>query len=295
MIVDALIVGGGPAGLVAAVYLARFRRSVAVFDGGTARVSLIPISHNCPGFPDGIGGPALLQRLRAQAQRYGATLVDTRVDRLERLSDGSFVAETATDSITARRVVLATGVTDIEPELPNLRDAIGQGLVRHCPVCDGYEVIGERVAVLGKGKKGVDEAHFIRHFTDHVTLFSVGSDDITEEARRGLAERGIQLVEAKITEVHREGQAIVGLHTDDGVLHRFQTLYSSLGSVAHCTLARDVGVECAPSGMIHTDTHQCTSVDGVYACGDIVHDALNQIAVAYGHAAIAATSIHNSL
>jgi thioredoxin reductase (NADPH) len=295
MIVDALIVGGGPAGLVAAVYLARFRRSVAVFDAGTARASLIPISHNCPGFPDGIAGPALLQRLRAQAQRYGATLFDTRIDHLERESDGTFTARTAADAITARRVVLATGVTDIEPELPNLRDAIHQGLVRHCPICDGFEVIGKRVAVLGEGSKGVDEAHFIRHFTEQLTLFSVGSRDITEEERRGLAERGIQLVEAKITDVQREGQAIVGLRTDDGALHRFQTLYSSLGSVAHCTLAHEVGVACAASGMIPTDAHQRTSVEGVYACGDIVHDSLNQIAVAYGHAAIAATSIHNSL
>jgi thioredoxin reductase (NADPH) len=295
MIVDALIVGGGPAGLVAAVYLARFRRSVAVFDAGPGRASLIPTSHNCPGFPDGIAGPALLQRLRAQAERYGATLIDTRVDRLELATDCTFLAQTAADAVAARRVVLATGVVDIEPELPNLRDAIRQGLVRHCPICDGFEVIGEHVAVLGQGTKGVDEARFIRQFTDHLTLFSLGSESISDDERRDLAERGIALVEAKITEVHREARAIVGLRTDDGVLHRFQTLYSSLGSVAHCTLAHDVGVECTTSGMIRTDAHQRTSVDGVYACGDIVHDSLNQIAVAYGHAAIAATSIHNSL
>src|SRR5690242_6909142 len=138
MIVDALIVGGGPAGLVAAIYLARFRRKVLVADSGGGRASLIPTSHNYPGFPDGIAGKDLLQRLRAQAQRYGATIVDTRIDRLKHAGDGTFIAKDPTQSFRAHRIVLATGVTDIEPELPNLRDAIRQGLIRHCPICDGY-------------------------------------------------------------------------------------------------------------------------------------------------------------
>ncbi|HEY3564369.1 MAG TPA: NAD(P)/FAD-dependent oxidoreductase [Casimicrobiaceae bacterium] len=295
MIVDALIVGGGPAGLVAAIYLARFRRKVLVADSGGGRASLIPRSHNYPGFPDGIAGKDLLQRLREQAQRYGATIVDTRIDHLERAGDGAFVANDATQSFRARAVVLATGVTDIEPELPNLRDAIRQGLIRHCPICDGYEVIGQRVAVIGGGPKGVDEAHFIRHFSDDITLFSLGPAGIDEREREGLAARGIGLVEAKVTEVQREGQAIVGLRTEDGRDSRFDTLYSTLGSVVHCTLAHQLGVDCADDGTIRTDRHLRTSIEDVYACGDIVHETLNQISVAAGQAAIAATAIHNSL
>jgi len=295
MIVDALIVGGGPAGLVAAIYLARFRRNVLVADAGGGRASLIPVSHNCPGFPDGIAGKDLLQRLRDQAQRYGATIVDARIDRLEHAEDGSFVAKDATQSFRARRIVLATGVVDIEPELPNLRDAIRQGLVRHCPICDGYEVIGQRVAVIGRGTKGVEEAHFIRHFSDDLTLFSLGPAGIDDREREGLAARGIALVETNVTEVQREGQAIVGLRTEDGRDFRFETLYSTLGSLVHCALAHQLGVQCADDGTIQTDRHLRTSLEGVYACGDIVHETLNQIAVAAGQAAIAATAIHNSL
>jgi thioredoxin reductase (NADPH) len=295
MIVDALIVGGGPAGLVAAVYLARFRRKVLVADSGGGRASLIPISHNYPGFPDGIAGTDLLQRLRTQAQRYGATIVDTRIDRIEHAGDGAFIAKDATQSFRAHRVVLATGVTDIEPELPNLRDAIRQGLIRHCPICDGYEVIGQRIAVIGSGTKGVAEAHFIRHFSDELTLFSLGRAGIDEREREGLAARGIAVVEAKVTELQREGQAIVGLRTEDGRDFRFDTLYSALGSVAHCALAHQLGVDCADDGTIRTDRHLRTSIEGVYACGDIVHETLNQISVAAGQAAIAATAIHNSL
>lgn len=129
--------------------------------------------------------------------------------------------------------MLATGVVDIEPPLPNLRDAIRDGLARHCPICDGYEVRGRRVAVLGQGSKGVREARFIRHFTDALTLFSLASDGISDAGRAELAAAGIALVEVPIP--------------------------------------------------------------GVYACGDIVHDSLDQIAVAAGHAAIAATAIDNSL
>jgi len=295
MVLDTLIVGGGPAGLVAAVYLARFRREVVVIDAKASRASLIPRSHNCPGFPEGISGVDLLQRLRDQATRYGARIVGDFVDRAERSEQGGYLAHCATQTLAARTLVLATGVVDIEPELPNLRDAIRQGLIRHCPICDGYEVEGDRVAVIGRGSKGVREARFIRHFTGSLTLFSLGAAGISDDERRELEEAGIDLIESAVTEVHREERAIVGLQTADGRDHRFDTLYSSLGTLCHCALAHDLGVRCAEDGSILTDRHQRTSVHGVYACGDVVHDTLSQIAVAFGQAAIAATAIHNSL
>ena len=295
MKLDALIVGGGPAGLVAAVYLARFRRSVVVVDANTSRASLIPRSHNCPGFPEGIGGNELLGRLRDQARRYGAQIIEDHVDAVERVADDGFVARCATRSFESQALVLATGVVDIEPELPNLRDAIRQGLIRHCPICDGYEAHGQRVAVIGRGSKGVREARFIRHFTDTLTLFSLGSAGISEAERRELEEARIALVEWPVTDVHREDRAIVGLRTADGRDHRFDTLYSSLGTHCHCALAQALGADCAEEGTIVTDRHQRTSLPNVYACGDIVHESLNQIAVAAGHGSIAATAIHNGL
>lgn len=295
MVVDALIVGGGPAGLVTAIYLSRFRRSVVVVDAKASRASLIPMSHNYPGFPEGISGNDLLERLREQACRYGAAIVDDWVDAIARDADGSFAAKCATRAFAARALVFATGVVDIEPELPNLRDAIQQGLIRHCPICDGYEVVGERVAVIGRGSKGIHEALFIRHFSDAVMLFSLGPAGVSDDERRVLEDRGIELVEATVTDVRREGRAIVGLQTAHGHVHRFDTLYSALGSTAHGALAQQLGVACATDGTICTDRHQRTSLPGVYACGDIVHESLNQIAVGAGHAAVAATAIHNVL
>jgi thioredoxin reductase (NADPH) len=295
MDVDALIVGGGPGGLVAAVYLARFRRTVVVVDAGSGRASLIPRSHNFPGFPDGIRGTELLERLRAQAVRYGAQIVAGRVEAVERIADGAFAVQSTAAPIEARMVVLATGVVDVEPDLPNLRDVIRRGLVRHCPICDGFEIDGQRVAIIGAGAKGAREALFIRHFSDDVTLFTLGGDAQSDEDRAALQAAGIRIVEEPLTEVAVEHDAIVGLQTIDGRAHRFDTLYSALGCIPNATIAAALDVERGGDGMIVTDSHLRTSVANVYACGDIVHDSLNQIAVAAGHAAIAATDIHNAL
>lgn len=295
MDVDALIVGGGPAGLVAAVYLARFRRTVLVVDAGAGRASLIPRSHNFPGFPDGIRGTELLERLRAQALRYGAQIVEGRVEAVERVADGAFAVQSTAAAIEARMLVLATGVVDVEPDLPNLRNVIRRGLVRHCPICDGFEIDGQRVAIIGAGARGAREALFIRHFSDDVTLFTLGGDAQSDADRAALQAAGIRVVEEPLAEVHVEHDAIVGLQTIDGRAHRFDTLYSALGCIPNATIAAALDVERADDGMIVTDSHQRTSVANVYACGDIVHDSLNQIAVAAGHAAIAATDIHNAL
>src|SRR6185437_15033512 len=119
---------------------------------------------------------------------YGARIVGDFVDRAERSEQGGYLAHCATQTLAARTLVLATGVVDIEPELPNLRDAIRQGLIRHCPICDGYEVQGNRVAVIGRGSKGVREARFIRHFTGSLTLFSLGAAGISDDERRELEE-----------------------------------------------------------------------------------------------------------
>jgi len=292
--VDSLVVGGGPAGLMAAVYLGRFRRSVIVVDGRASRASLIARSHNYPGFPDGIAGNDLLSRLRAQALRYDATIIESTVDSIVRLQSGGFATVCGSRPLAARTVVLATGVVDIEPELPNLRDAVRRGLIRHCPICDGFEVIDQRVAVIGTGEKGVREALFIRRFTADLTLFTLGAG-VTDDDRRDLAAAGIALVDAAVTDVHIERDRLVGLRAADGCTHRFDTLYSALGALPNARVAARLGVQCADDGTILTDAHQRTSVPGVYACGDVVHASLNQITVATAHAAIAATAVHNSL
>lgn len=297
---DCLIIGGGPAGLIAAIYLARYRRRIMLIDAGQSRASLIPTSHNFPGFPDGIGGDALLERLRAQAARYGVRITSGEVEKLERHEENGFAAQYRSDEMEgeaeASFVMLATGVIDIEPELPGLTDAIRQGLIRHCPICDGYEVIDQKVAVIGHGEKLLREALFIRHYTDNLTVFSLGRDiGLGDAEHEELRERNIRVIDEPISEVFLDNGKIAALRGHSGKSHEFDTLYSALGTMVRSKLALDLGAECDEMGDLIVDSRRMqTSVPGLYAAGDVVN-GLNQISVAAGHAAIAATSIHHGL
>ena len=160
---DCLVIGGGPAGLTAAIYLGRFQRRVLVVDKGWSRAEWITKSHNLPGFPDGVAGPILLGNLRAQARLYGATLETGAVDSLQRDNDDApFTAKAGASTLTARTVLLATGVIENKPPVPHLADAVKGGLIRTCPICDGYESRGKRIAVLGNGEHAAAEALYLR-------------------------------------------------------------------------------------------------------------------------------------
>lgn len=292
--VDCLIVGAGPAGLTAAMYLARFRRRIALYGAGHSRASYIPRTRNYPGFPDGISGEELLGRLREQARRYGAEVRDARVESLRR-EDGAFLASAGGETIRAATVLIATGVVDEKPEMPGLREAIACGCIRLCPVCDGHEVIGSRVAVYGPVNEAAGHAVFMRTFTDAVTLLVPKGTGVAPEAELGrLRAAGVTLLDSPVAQIRMtpEGEAAVRLA--DGSEHVFTTLYPTLGARRLAELATGLGARCDDEGDIVVDRHQQTSVPGLYAAGDVVA-ALNQLSVAVGHAAIAATAIHNSL
>lgn len=292
---DCLIVGGGPAGMTAAIYLARFRRRFVVVDAAKSRCTWIPLSHNHAGFPDGIGGVELLMRMQKQAERYGAEVRHGTVEELERMEDGRFRAGYEGGEILAKTVILATGVIDEEPLLPNLYQAVQQGLIRHCPICDGFEVIGQNVGVIGHGKQGLSEALFIRTFTPNLTLLTLGEPmDLEPDDRQRLAEAGIAVMEEPIVEVTVAGATITKLISKSGRVLVFDTLYSALGTAPRNELVRPFHGCLDETGRVLIRERQETSVDGLYAAGDIVA-GLNQISVAMGQAAIAATTIHNRL
>ncbi|ADL00447.1 NAD(P)/FAD-dependent oxidoreductase [Brevundimonas subvibrioides] len=290
--VDVLIVGAGPAGLTAATYLGRFRRSVLVADGGQPRASWIPLSHNMPGFPAGITGDAILTRMREQAQEYGAVIEPGRVEALSAV-DGGFEASLNGRTITARAVLMATGVVDNHPELPGVERAIERALIRICPICDGFEATDQRIAVIGDSDMGVREAAFMRSYSDRVTLIHTGPAEALTE-RAALERLGIQLVETAIENVRLEGDRVTALCWN-GEYSAFDTVYSALGTVANADLLSAIGARLSEEdGRVETDLHQRTSIDGLYAAGDVVR-GLNQIAVATAEAAVAATDIHNAL
>ena len=291
---DCLVIGAGPAGLTAAVYLARFRRAVTVVDGGSSRASWIPVSHNLVGFPEGLSGDALLGRLRVQATRYGAVIQPGTVSALSALPDG-FEATVSGASLHVPRVLLATGGLDVEPELPGVRNAVRRGLVRYCPICDAFEVIGQKVALIAFGRCRVREALLLRGYTADLTVLTLGrAMEMPDNERRTLHEAGIAIDETPVAALTVEGNRIAAWHMRDGTERRYDTIYSALGTRIRSGLALALGANADEDGALLVDRHQRTSVDRLYAAGDVV-SGLAQVSVASGHAAVAATAINRSL
>lgn len=291
---DCLIVGGGPAGLTAALYLARFHRRVMVVDKGEGRLRLVPRSHNLAGYPQGVAGADLLQEMRDQATRYGAELRHGEVTALRR-DGGDFVADTARGPIRARTVLLATGVVNLRPPLDEAThdDAVARGLLRYCPICDAYEQSGKRIAVLGGDRHGLAEAVFLRSYSQDIQLVALTGMTLDPGERAEARRAGIGVTESPVSSFDFQGDE-VRLGFADGSRQVFDTLYTALGTHTRNGLGVMLGTDLADEECFVTDGGQRTTVPGLYAAGDAV-EALDQISVAMGTAARAAVSIHNDL
>jgi thioredoxin reductase (NADPH) len=295
MAVDCLIVGAGPAGLTAGIYLQRFCREVVIVDAGCSRASLIPRSHNYPGFPEGIAGPELLSRLKEQLSRYGGKVLSGSVERIRKLGERDFLAEFNGQSIEARSVLLATGVKDVEPDIAGFQSVKEQGLMRYCPVCDGYEFAGKRIGIIGAGEHAIREARFLHTYSQQLTLIHVGDPDTLDKGlQHWLESQNIALVQDLCRQLRAEPNGPVHLEIQSGKTHTFDALYCALGSRVRSELAISLGAGHDQQDCLVVDDHLQTSISGLFAAGDVV-SSLDQLAVATGQAAIAATAIHNVL
>lgn len=287
---DALVIGGGPAGLAGALYLARFKRSVLVVEAGDSRAVRIPRSHNVAGFSEGVVGEELIASMRRQVQALGVHIVRARVERIEAAGD-AFRVLGPSGWTSARTILLATGASDVEPAIPDIQLALDQGALRYCPVCDGFEVSDRNVGVLCKAAEaGVSEALYLRHFTPLVSLFvTSASVKLDADQQRRLSEAGITLYREPATRLALvDGDVMV---STGGQQVRCDSLYSALGMKIHNELALALGADIDEDGYVLTDRHQETTVPGLYSAGDVAR-GLNQISVAIGAAATAASAMH---
>lgn len=273
---DAIIVGAGPAGLTAATYLGRFRRRVLILDGGRPRADWIPQSHNTPGFAAGVGGRQLLSDLSRQAELYGAQRRAARAVALSRKAKRFEVAlETAQGDLTAGRaivrarfVLLATGLVDRLPPLDRIEAAIRAAKVRVCPICDAYEAIDKAIAVLGDDDSGAREAAFLTTYSQRVTLLHLG-DPATLTGKKALDQHGVEVEPISLSDL-AVGPEAVTVRRGDQAQRTFDCLYLALGCEMQTRLAVDEGAAHDADGNLLVSAHQETSIEGLYAAGDIV-------------------------
>jgi thioredoxin reductase (NADPH) len=292
MSIDCVIIGAGPAGLTAAIYLARFRRSVCLIDAGQSRAALIPISHNFPGFPQGIAGTELLGRLREQARSFGVTVRRSQVTSLAK-QDSGFAIRFGDECVTTATVLLATGVEDLKMDIPDWEVATRSGVIRWCPICDGYEGTDQALGLISNAQDGYRHALFLRTYTRQLTLLlRPGGEPLSAEQRRHLEEAAVRVLTRPITAI-RSRAAGVAVDIGEESLP-FDALYPMVGCAPRVQLVDHWNPAKDANGVLRVDEHQLTSIPGLYAAGDVVHD-LNQMSVAAAHATTAATAIHNSL
>ncbi len=273
---DCVIIGAGPGGLSAAMELAAMQHAVKIFDTGAV-----------PPAP-GSDRARLLSRLQAEAIRHGVRIGSTVVHRIEKVVGGDFFCFSGNDAIRARTVLLALDCADAQPLPAGFRLAIRRGAIKQCPLCDGSEAAGKRIAVVGNDNRGVGEALYLNHFASSVALLTLGRPlRLAEQDRTALREAGIPTLQDAIVRVNADQGGNASLHLRNGAVRRYDALYAIPGDDTGIDLVRSLGPEFDDEGLLEVNGEGRTSIAGLYATG--------AAACAPKPAAVTAKAIHCSL
>ncbi|HEV2146348.1 MAG TPA: NAD(P)/FAD-dependent oxidoreductase [Longimicrobiaceae bacterium] len=290
---DVVVVGGGPAGLSAALWLARYRRRAVVFDAGDPRNAETWAVHGYPGVPE-VEPYELRRQMKQQALDAGAEFEAAMVEAVEG-EEGDFRVRLSDDrEFRARRILLCTGLKDILLEVPGFEELWGTS-IWHCPDCDGPGVAGLRVGVVGWGRQIAAFSTYLLTWTDRVTVLTHGhSPELPEKSQSALARFEIPIRTEVIERLEGRAGCIdrVVFHTGDSA--EFDALFVHIASGPGSTLAADLGCEADEEGILQVDSEFLTSVPGVYAAGDITPGSRLAIRAAY-EGVRAAVGIHKSL
>lgn len=266
---DVAVIGGGPAGLSASIALARSLRSVIVIDGGEPRNAPAAGAHNVLGH-EGIAPFELLETGRREAESYGAEFRRAEATGVRR-TDAGYDVDLAGETITARRILLATGLIDELPDVPGVRDFWGHSVL-HCPYCHGWEVRGQRIGVLGTGPAGVHQALMFRQLSDDVTLFRHTMPDIDADDAAKLAAIGVRVVEGTVERLTGEGDAVQSVALEDGREFPVDAVALAPRFVARSDLYIGLGGTVSENAMgefIEADPMGRTEIPGVWAAGNV--------------------------
>jgi thioredoxin reductase (NADPH) len=264
------IVGGGAAGLSAALVLARSRRKVVIVDAGKPRNAPAKHMHNFLS-RDGMPPSELLAVGRAEVLGYGAEIVSATVIRLETTTTGFDVMLDSGGTLAARRLLIATGLTDDLPDVPGVRERWGRDVL-HCPYCHGYEVRDQPLGVLGTGPRSVHQALLVRQLSPDVVFFRHNLGELSVEDAARLGARDVQVVDGTVTRLVVDGDHLAGVQLADGAVVPRSALFLTPKFVARHEIIEALGaeIESAPVGSwIKTDSGGRTSVPGVWAVGNV--------------------------
>ncbi len=290
---DAIIVGGGLAGLSAAIYLGRAMRDTLVLDAGRSMAGWEPHVENFLGFPEGISGESLLERGRVQAARYGVEVVRDEILAVERGAAG-FVLRSEGATYLARRLLLATGLYHIPPDIPGVPECLGQSLF-FCKDCDGYRVQGKRVAIIGCNDDTVEYALGMLAYSPRVVIATNRQAGFWSPRHAAwLEEYDVPVVHGRIRALEHEGGRIRALRLEDGQALAAETVFSTRGDLYFNRLAKSLGAEVDAEGQVVVDARLQTTVPGLYAAGCLT-PANCQMIIAAGQGAIAAQAINRDL
>ncbi len=295
-IFDSIIIGAGPAGLSAAIYLSRFNRSALVIDRGQGRTSNLEVNENYLGFPEGIAAQDLTERGREQARRYGTVFSRDSVESIVSEAETFIVAGRA-DSYRAKTVILATGVTDLFPNLDPYKEYLGRTLF-WCITCDGYKTRNQKVLVVGDTNDAACTALQFLNFTPFVTLitnYPTGIAELSPLWRTRLQQANIPLVEAEIKHLEGRDGILTAVELDNGQYLETNFIINQQGAVPNTKLAVELGVTINSEGYIETDEEQRTNIPFVYAAGDVTRAYAHQIVTAAHEGSMAAQAANYDL
>jgi thioredoxin reductase (NADPH) len=291
---DTVIVGGGIAGLSAAIYLARAERDVLVLDSGKSMARWVPDVENYLGFPNGVGGHELLSRGREQAENFGAQFADDTVNELRHGPSSVFHLLGSPKVYEARRVLLATGIFHLPPEIHGVTECLGHSMF-FCKDCDGFRCRDKNIGVFGWNEEAVEYALAMIVYSPCVFLFLDGhTPRWSERHEQWLRDYEIPVYRDKVVDLHHLDGQVQWLGLQNGDRVELQALFTTRGDVYHNKLARQVGAETNEDGEVAVDARMRTTVPGVYAAG-CVTPANCQMIIAAGQGAVAAQAINRSL
>lgn len=290
---DCVIIGGGPAGLTCAIFMGRYRRRVLVIDAGKPRNYAAHAIHGFLGHLD-IKPAELLRKGRDEAERVGVEFLNSVARKIERCGE-AFEILTDQGTPKGRRVVLAYGVRDILPEIPDLEGYYGKSIF-HCPDCDGYEVTGKRIGVIGQGKNVAGLSLKMLQWTRDVTIFTNGeAREQNAEQTSKLQAEGIRGMTSPIRKLVGADGFLTAVELETGDRVEIDALFFTIGVERSCTLAEELGCSVFDDQpCLVVDEYKQTSVEGVYAIGDLAPGSQLAITSA-ADGAIAAIAINKTL